>query len=214
MSTPINVIIFEDNRHLRESLQFLLNLTPGYHCMAAYPNCNNLLENLKGKDCDICLMDIEMPGISGIEATKIIKKNLPQISVLIQTVFSDDDSIFQAICAGASGYILKSTSPEEYIEALKDVQSGGAPMTPTIASRVLQLFKTNVLPPSQDDYKLTEKEKLVLQHLTAGKSYKMIAGEMAISVETIKTHIKNIYTKLHVHSAPEAVAKAIQERIV
>lgn len=214
MDKPINVIIFEDNRHLRESLQFLLNLTPGYNCLAAYPNCNNLLENLKGKDCDICLMDIEMPGISGIEATKIIKKNLPQISVLIQTVFSDDDSIFQAICAGASGYILKTTSPDEYIEALKNVQSGGAPMTPTIASRVLQLFKTNVLPPSQENYKLTEKEKLVLQHLTAGKSYKMIADELAISIETIKTHIKNIYNKLHVHSAPEAVAKAIQERIV
>lgn len=214
MSKPINVIIFEDNRHLRESLQFLLNIAPGYQCVGVYPNCNNLLENIKGKDCSICLMDIEMPGISGIEATKIIKKNMPQINVLIQTVFSDDESIFQAICAGASGYILKTTSPEQYIEALNDVQSGGAPMTPTIASRVLQLFKNNVSPPSQDNYKLTEKEKLVLQQLTAGKSYKMIADELAVSVETVKTHIKNIYLKLHVHSAPEAVAKAIQERIV
>ncbi len=214
MSKILNVVVFEDNRHLRESLQFLLNLTPGYHCLGAYPNCKNLLENLKGKDCDICLMDIEMPGISGIEATKIIKKNFPQISVLIQTVFSDDDSIFQAICAGASGYILKTTSPDQYIEALSDVQSGGAPMTPSIARRVLQLFKSNVLTPSQEDYNLTEKEKQVLQKLTEGKSYKMIADELTISIETIKTHIKNIYSKLHVHSAPEAVAKAIQERIV
>jgi len=214
MNTPVKVIIFEDNRHLRESLEFLLNLTAGYQCVGAYPNCNNLLENLKGKDCDVCLMDIEMPGISGIEATKIIKKNMPNISVLIQTVFSDDDSIFQAICAGASGYILKTTSPEQYIEALQDVNSGGAPMTSTIASRVLKLFKSNVLPPSQENYNLTEKEKMVLQHLTEGKSYKMIAEKLAISIETIKTHIKNIYTKLHVHSAPEAVAKAIQERIV
>lgn len=214
MKKTVNVVIFEDNRHLRESLQFLLNLTPGYHCLAAYPNCNGLLENLKGKDCDICLMDIEMPGISGIEATRIIKKNIPQINVLIQTVFSDDDSIFQAICAGASGYILKTTSPEEYIEALNDVQSGGAPMTPSIARRVLQLFKGHVQLPSNETYNLTEKEKIVLQHLTEGKSYKMIAEELSISIETIKTHIKNIYTKLHVHSAPEAVAKAIQERIV
>jgi len=214
MSKTVNVVIFEDNRHLRESLQFLLNLTPDYHCLAAYPNCNNLLENLKGKDCDICLMDIEMPGISGIEATRIIKKKLPQINVLIQTVFSDDDSIFKAICAGASGYILKTTTPDEYIEALNDVQSGGAPMTPSIAKRVLQLFKGNVQLPSTEEYNLTEKEKQVLQKLTEGKSYKMIADELSISVETIKTHIKNIYTKLHVHSAPEAVAKAIQERIV
>lgn len=214
MNKTVNVVIFEDNRHLRESLQFLLNLTPGYHCLAAYPNCNNLLENLRGKECDICLMDIEMPGISGIEATKIIKKNLPHINVLIQTVFSEDEFIFQAICAGASGYILKTTSPDQYIEALNNVQSGGAPMTPSIARRVLQLFKTNVLAPSQENYNLTEKEKIVLQHLTAGKSYKMIADVLSISVETIKTHIKNIYTKLHVHSAPEAVAKAIQERIV
>src|SRR5690606_1758489 len=129
-------------------------------------------------------------------------------------ILSDDDSIFQAICAGASGYILKTTSPEQYIEALNDVQSGGAPMTPTIASRVLKLFKTNVLPPSQGNYNLTEKEKLALQHLTAGKTYKMIGDELAISTETIKTHSKNIYTKLHVHAAPEAVANAIQERIV
>ncbi len=214
MNKIVNVVIFEDNRHLRESLQFLLNLTPGYHCLAAYPNCNNLLENLRGKDCDICLMDIEMPGISGIEATKIIKKNLPHINVLIQTVFSEDEFIFQAICAGASGYILKTTSPDQYIEALNNVQSGGAPMTPSIAKRVLQLFKTNTLAPSQENYNLTEKERIVLQHLTAGKSYKMIADELSISVETIKTHIKNIYSKLHVHSAPEAVAKAIQERIV
>ena len=210
----MNVVIFEDNRHLRESLQFLLNLTPGYHCLAAYPNCNNLLENLKGKDTDICLMDIEMPGISGIEATTMIKNNLPQINVLIQTVFSDDDSIFQAICAGASGYILKTSSPEEYIQALDDVQSGGAPMSPSIASRVLQLFKLNLQPVSKQDYQLTEKEKLVLQHLTNGKSYKMIADELSISVETIKTHIKNIYAKLHVHSSTEAVSKAIQERLL
>lgn len=214
MDKKLNVVIFEDNRHLRESLQFLLNLSVGYKCVGAFPNCNQLVENLKGKDCQLCLMDIEMPGMTGIEATKIIKQQFPHISVLIQTVFSDDDSIFRAICAGASGYILKTTSPEEYIEALTDVHSGGAPMSPSIARRVLQLFKVNVQLPSTEEYNLTEKEKIVLHQLTEGKSYKMIADELVISVETIKTHIKNIYAKLHVHSGPEAVAKAIQERIV
>ena len=214
MKNEVKVCIFEDNRHLRESLQLLLDVAPGYQCVGAYPNCNSLIENLKETDCSLCLMDIEMPGISGIEATKIIKAQFPQIQVLIQTVFSDDDSIFKAICAGASGYILKTTSPAQYIESLDDVRSGGAPMTPSIARRVLQLFKDNAQPVSKEEYSLTEKEKLVLQQLTAGKSYKMIADGLSISIETIKTHIKNIYAKLQVHSGPEAVAKALNEKIV
>ncbi|MEZ4792122.1 MAG: response regulator transcription factor [Gelidibacter sp.] len=210
----MNVCIFEDNKHLRESLQLLMDSTPGFHCEGAFPNCKNLIEKLSGLDCDICLMDIEMPGISGIEATTIIKDNFPEIQVLIQTVFSDDDRIFRAICAGASGYLLKSSSHSQYIEALKDAQSGGAPMSPSIARRVLQLFKSNLLPTAQEDYNLTDKEKEVLLQLTLGKSYKMIAGELEVSTETIKTHLKNIYVKLHVHSSTEAVAKAIQERLV
>ncbi len=192
----------------------MLNISDGFECAGAYPNCDDLIGVLTRSEASICLMDIEMPGISGIEATRVIKSKLPHVHVLIQTVFSNDDSIFQAICAGASGYILKTTSPELYIEALKDVQSGGAPMTPSIAKRVLQLFKVNLQPASDKTYQLTEKEKQVLQQLTLGKSYKMIAGELQISSETIKTHIKNIYIKLHVHSGPEAVAKAIQERLV
>lgn len=214
MGQKTKVCIFEDNRHLRESLEMLLNDSKDFQCIGAYPNCNNLIEDIEDNDASICLMDIEMPGIHGIEATKIIKSKFPHIHVLIQTVFSNDDSIFQAICAGASGYILKTTSPEFYLEALRDIQSGGAPMTPSIAKRVLQLFKVNLQPTSNVTYQLTDKEKQVLQQLTFGKSYKMIADELQISLETIKTHMKNIYTKLHVHSGPEAVAKAIQERLV
>ncbi|MEZ4778688.1 MAG: response regulator transcription factor [Flavobacteriaceae bacterium] len=210
----MNICIFEDNTHLRESLQLLIDVTPSFTCTAAFPNCNNLIEKLEKIDCDICLMDIEMPGISGIEATKLIKGHFPKIHVLIQTVFSDDDSIFKAICAGASGYILKSSTPADYIEALRDAQTGGAPMTPSIARRVLQLFKNRLEPPDHEDYNLTEKEKSVLLQLTLGKSYKMIAGELLVSVETVKTHMKNIYTKLHVNSSTEAVAKAIQESLV
>jgi DNA-binding NarL/FixJ family response regulator len=214
MTDMIKVAIFEDNRHLRESLQILLNGTPGYTCAAAYPDCRHLMDHLKSIDCNIVLMDIEMPGMNGIDATKIIKESLPHIQVLIQTVFSDDDNIFRAICAGASGYILKSTTPAEYIEALKDVNSGGSPMTPGIARKVFQLFKNNVFLPSPDNYALTEKEKAVLQQLITGRSYKMIADALSISLDTIKTHMKNIYAKLHVHSGPEAVAKALQERLV
>lgn len=210
----MDVCIFEDNKHLRESLQLLIDHTIGFKCVGAFPNCNKLIEKLEALDCDICLMDIEMPGISGIEATKIIKDTFPEIQVLIQTVFSDDDRIFRAICAGASGYILKSSSHSQYIEALQDAQNGGAPMSPSIARRVLQLFKSNLLPTVQEDYNLTEKEKEVLLQLTLGKSYKMIADELTVSIETVKTHMKNIYSKLHVHSSTEAVAKAIQERLV
>ncbi len=214
MTHEIKVCIFEDNKHLRESLEILLNGTPGYNCVGAYPECRNLAAHLKASQCDIALMDIEMPGMNGIEATKIIKEQLPHIQVLIQTVFSDDDNIFRAICAGASGYILKSTTPSEYIDALKDVHSGGSPMTSGIARKVFELFKNNVHQTSNEVYNLTEKEKIVLQQLITGKSYKMIAHELKISHDTIKTHMKNIYAKLHVHSGPEAVAKALQEKLV
>jgi DNA-binding NarL/FixJ family response regulator len=210
----IRVVIFEDNKHLRESLQILLNGADGFTCVGAFPDCDNLVNHLHICNCDVVLMDIEMPGMNGIEATKIIKDKFPHIQVLIQTVFSEDDYIFQAICAGASGYILKSTTPAEYIEALNNVHSGGSPMTPGIARRVFELFKKNMYLPTREEYNLTQKETLVLQHLTSGKSYKMIGDAMTISFDTVKTHIKNIYAKLHVHSGPEAVAKAIQERIV
>jgi DNA-binding NarL/FixJ family response regulator len=210
----MNICIFEDNKHLRESLKLLLDTAEGFQCVGAFANCDHLIERLAQLDCDICLMDIQMPGISGIEATKMIKEFFPHIHVLIQTVFSDDDSIFRAICAGASGYILKSSDPSQYLEALKDTESGGAPMSPAIARRMLQLFKLNFLPALEIQYNLTDKEKLVLQQLTFGKSYKMIADELNVSIETIKTHLKNIYQKLHVHSSTEAVAKAIQERLV
>jgi len=160
-------------------------------------------------------MNIEMPKMNGIEATKIIKAHFPEINILIQTVFFEDDYIFNAICAGASGYILKSTTPAGYIEAIKDVQAGGSPMTPGIARRVLELFKHNLQPttPSKE-YSLTTQEKKVLQLLVEGKSYKMIANELFVAPDTVKSHVRNIYAKLHVHSGTEAVSLAIRDRIV
>jgi DNA-binding NarL/FixJ family response regulator len=211
----IRVTIFEDNKHLRETFRLLLDTSPGYTCTGAHPDCRDLLVKLEASTCDIVLMDIEMPGMNGIEATRLIKEHFPSTLVLIQTVFHEDGYIFDAICAGASGYILKSTSPQGYLDAINDVQAGGSPMTPGIARRVLELFKTNVQPQaSTEDYNLTNQEKKVLQLLVQGKSYKLIASELFVSVDTVKTHVRNIYAKLHVHSGTEAVAKAIRDRIV
>ncbi len=210
----IKVVIFEDNKHLRESLYYLVNGTQGFVCSGAFPDCSDLLFNIKQSAPDVILMDIEMPGMSGIEAVKIIKASFPDIQILMQTVFYDDENIFQAICAGASGYILKTTSPAGYIEAIRDVNSGGSPMSGSIARRVLEIFQKNITPVSSVDYNLTPKEKEILQCMVHGKSFKMIAEALGITYETVRTHMKNIYLKLHVNSNTEAVSKALREKIV
>ena len=211
----IRVTIFEDNKHLRETFQFLLSNAESVTCTGAYPDCSDLLESLAENPCDVVLMDIEMPGMNGIDATKLVKQHFPDIHILIQTVFHEDEYIFNAICAGASGYILKSTTPDGYLQAIKDVQAGGSPMTPGIARRVLELFKTILQPASPaKDYNLTTQEKKVLQLLVTGKSYKMIAAELFLATDTVKSHVGKIYEKLHVHSGTEAVSKAIRDKIV
>jgi DNA-binding NarL/FixJ family response regulator len=211
----IRVAVFEDNRHLRETFELLLKNSDGFTCSGAWPDCHNVVVNLKSNPSDIVLMDIEMPGINGIDATKLIKQHFPGTQILIQTVFFEDEFIFNAICAGASGYILKSTTPQGYIQAIKDVQAGGSPITPGIARKVLDLFKNNLEPAAPvKDYNLTAQEKKVLQLLVEGKSYKVIAAELFLSIDTIKTHVRNTYSKLHVHSATEAVSLAIRGKIV
>ncbi len=209
----IRVVIFEDNRHMRESMELMLNGTPGFVCVASFSNCDNLVGDLTDNPCDVVLMDIEMPGMNGIEATRLIRQHFPALQVLIQTVFFEDEYIFKAICAGAAGYILKSTTPAAYTEALADVHRGGSPMTPGIARRMVELFRNNLDTGQGKEYGLTEREKVILQHLVSGKSYKMIAAAEFISIDTVKTHIKNLYAKLQVHSAAEAVALAMRERL-
>ena len=210
----ISVAIFEDNKHLRESLSYLISGTPDLSCVGAYANGNDLRNQLNKVAADVVLMDIEMPGMNGIEAVKLIKQEFPQTQVLMQTVFHDDENIYKAICAGASGYLLKTTTPAGYIEAIKDVYNGGSPMTGSIARRVLQLFQKNNPDLQRPDYQLTPKEKEVLQELVKGKSFKMIAGDIGTTYETVRTHMKNIYAKLHVNSNTEAVSKALLEKIV
>jgi len=212
---PIRVTIFEDNKHLRESLSVLVHNSPGLVCTGAHPDCRDLVFVLRQNPPDVVLMDIEMPGVNGIEGVKQIRAKFPGVQVLMQTVFHDDDNIFRAICAGASGYLLKSTSPAGYLEAIRDVYEGGSPMTGSVARRVLQLFQQNQQQATNaPDYHLTNKEKEVLQFMVQGKSFKMVADALGISYETVRTHIKNIYAKLHVNSNTEAVSKALNERIV
>jgi len=210
----IRVVIFEDNRDLRNGLFQLINGTGGFNCVDAFPNCDHLIERIEQSKPDVVLMDIEMPGISGIEGVTMIKEKFPGIKILMQTVFDDDDKIFQSICAGAEGYILKHTSPVEILEAIKEIKEGGGPMTPSIANRVLKMVKEKESKSRKTDFDLTQREKEILTCLVEGLSYKMTADTCAVSIDTVNTHIKNIYKKLQVHSKSEAVVKAIRRKIV
>lgn len=210
----IRVSIFEDNKHLRESLFYLIHGSPGLTCSGQHPDCTDIEFVLRREKPDVVLMDIEMPGINGIDGVRTIKQHFPEIQVLMQTIFQDDQHIFEAICAGASGYILKSTSPSGYIEAILDVHNGGSPMTGSIARKVLTLFQQKATPVISPDYLLTPREKDILGHMVQGLSFKMIADVSGVSYETVRTHMKSIYSKLHVNSNTEAVSKALRERLV
>src|SRR4030095_5342507 len=210
----IRVIIFEDNRNLRESLFNLLESADGFTCAGAFAHCERVIENIEETQPDVILMDIELPVVSGIEAVKLIREKYPDVKILMETIFEEDEKIFQSICNGAQGYILKNTPPEGILNAIHEIFEGGAPMTPIIASKVLRLFKSNLADNSDDAYHLSSREKEILKCLVEGMSYKMIADTCFISADTVNGHIKNIYKKLQVHSKSEAVVKAIKSRLV
>jgi DNA-binding NarL/FixJ family response regulator len=210
----IRVIIFEDNNSLRKGLSQLVDGNNGYSCVGAFPDCSNLLKNIEDAKPDVVLMDIEMPGMSGIESVKILREKKPELKVLMQTIFEENEKIFQSICAGASGYILKNTSPSRILEAIKETYEGGAPMSPSIATKVLKMMQVQNGSSKNVSFNLTEREKEVLSCLVKGMSYKLIADACFISIDTVRGHIRNIYEKLHVHSKSEAVAKAIKGKIV
>ena len=210
----IRVAIFEDNRSMREGLYQLINGSKGFTCTGAFPNCDDLERRIKSASPDVIVMDIEMPGMSGIEGVKVVKEKFPDIKILMETIFEDDQKIFDSICAGAEGYILKNTAPVDILSAIQEIYEGGSPMTPTIANRVLKMLKNQRTSDASNIFNLTEREKKILACLVEGMSYKLIAEECAISIDTVNVHIKNIYKKLQVHSKSEAVAKAIKGKIV
>ena len=207
------IAIIEDERELREGLQSLINLTPNLSCVKSFGTMETALREIRDDEIDLVLTDIGLPKISGIEGTQILREKFPELPVVILTVHEENEKIFQALCAGASGYLLKNTPPKQIIEAINEVLSGGAPMSPDVARRVVTLFR-KFAPPEISDYKLTEQEKQILKMLVDGHHYKTAAHELGISIHTVSFHLRNIYSKLHVHSKTEAVAKALREGLV
>jgi DNA-binding NarL/FixJ family response regulator len=210
MDKPITVLLYEDNRDLREGISFLLQATPGIHLAAACPHVNNLKTDLETHKPDVVLTDIGMPGMTGLEALPIIKATNPDIQVLMLTVFDDVERIFQAIRGGASGYLLKNTPPAEIIQAVFDVYRGGSPMTSSVARKVLQHFQQPAKVSSSEQL-LSAREQDILKGLMKGYSYKLIADELNISIDTVRTHIRNVYEKLQVNSKTEAILKAMKD---
>ena len=210
----IRVAIYEDNRNLREGLFQLIDGTDGFRCVGAFANCDRMLRQIEEVKPNVVLMDIQLPGISGIEAVKILKEKFPEVKVLMETIFEDNNKIFDSICNGAEGYILKNTPPALILSAIKEIYEGGAPMTPSVASKVLKMFKNHSFSSLKEATNLTEREREILKSLVEGMSYKMIAAACFISIDTVSGHIKNIYKKLQVHSKSEAVVKAIKGKII
>jgi DNA-binding NarL/FixJ family response regulator len=205
----IRIGIVEDNTTLRQSMENLFNHSEGMKCVVSLNNLLNVVHEFSQARPEIVMMDIGLPNISGIEGVTTVKSNFPDIQVLMFTVFEDDDKIFEAIRAGASGYLLKKTPPEEIVEAVLQLHQGGAPMSPSIARKVIASFQ-NQAPVPQPDYQLTVREKEILYSLVDGLSYKKIAEKHVVSISTIRTHICNIYQKLHVNSKAQAVAKVLK----
>jgi DNA-binding NarL/FixJ family response regulator len=209
----IKVLIYEDNPQLREGLSLLIDGTDGFEVMAAFDNCGNAADDVDAFRPDLVLMDIGMPGMNGLEGLRRVRQKNTEVKIVMLTVFDDDKNIFEALRSGANGYVLKKTQPAKLLEYLVDACHGGAPMSPSIATQVLKMF-SELHPVRTEVHHLSERELNVLQLLVNGYSYKMIAAEMYISLDTVRSHIKKIYEKLHVNSKSEAVAKALRNKIL
>jgi len=209
----IKVAIVEDQRDIREGLAWIIRSTEGFKCVGAFRSMEEAVEKISFEMPNVVLTDIGLPGMSGIEGIHLLKERYPKLLLLMLTVYEDDETIFDALCAGACGYLLKKTSPTRLIESLREAIGGGAPMSPEVASRVIKLFR-EIRPPERADYKLTPHETRLLKLLVEGYNYKTAAVELGVSVTTIAFHMRNVYDKLQVHSKSEAVAKALRNRIV
>ncbi|MCU0388265.1 MAG: response regulator transcription factor [Chitinophagaceae bacterium] len=208
----MRVAIFEDNKKYRESLEFVIVTSGDFELCGSFSDTKNLLQRIEALQPHVVLMDINLPGINGIESVRQIKQAFPQVQVCMQTVFDDDDKIFASLCNGASGYVLKTAPPDELVRAIKDVASGGSFFTPSVARRVLAHFQAQ---PVQDAFiQLTAREKEILKWLVEGLSYKEMANRLNISFHTIHTHLRNIYEKMHVSGKGEAISKAMRNKLV
>lgn len=208
------IAIFDDNPKRREGLQLLVESLSDHHWVGSFEDCSNVLQDINECRPDLILMDIDMPNVNGIEGVKRIRESDNDVKILMQTVFEDDEKVFSAICAGADGYILKQADASKMMDAMNEVLEGGAPMTPVIARKVLQLFSKQNAPLVKKDFDLTKREQEILEYLVKGYSYKMIAEACFISYATVNTHVSKIYKKLQVESVAGAVSKALKEGIV
>ncbi|HXF03792.1 MAG TPA: response regulator transcription factor [Blastocatellia bacterium] len=211
--SPIKVAIIEDHHKFRECLEFLLNNTDGYRCTGSFRTMEEALQKIGYDPPDLVLVDIGLPGMSGIDGVRILKERYPQMLLLMNTVYEDDERIFDALCAGASGYLLKKMPPAQLLDSISEAVAGGAPMSPDVARRVIALFR-EIRPPERTDYHLTPHELRILNLLADGHSYKTAAAELGVSVKTVSFHLQKIYEKLQVHSKSEAVSKALRNRLI
>jgi DNA-binding NarL/FixJ family response regulator len=211
--TTIRVAIVEDRREIREGLSTIINGTPGFRCTGSYRSMEDAFEHIAGDVPDVVLNDIGLPGMSGIDGIRILKERHPGLLVLMLTIYDDDERIFDALCAGASGYLLKNTQPARLLEALREAVAGGAPMSPGVARRVIALFR-EFRPPDSTKCELTPHEVRLLRLFVEGHNYKTAAAELGVTVHTISFHLRSIYEKLQVHSKSEAVAQALRRRLV
>jgi DNA-binding NarL/FixJ family response regulator len=212
-TTVLKVAIIEDQPKIREGLRMLIDGTDGFRCSGSFGSMKPAIEGILRELPDVALVDIGLPEMSGIEGIRILKLNHPQLAILMLTVYDDDTRIFDALCAGACGYLLKKTPPARLLECLREVACGGSPMSPEVARRVVALFR-EIRPPENVDYNLTPHEIRVLKLLVEGHNYKTAAAELDVSVNTVRFHMRSIYEKLQVHSKSEAVAKSLRQRIV
>lgn len=208
---PVRLVIFDDNNALRNSLKAILEGVEGYAVVGDFGDCARARQVAEELQPDIVIMDIDMPLVDGIEGLRTIKEARPSTAIIMHTVFEDDEKLFESLCAGANGYLLKNASYNKLLDALEEVRSGGAPMSPAIARKVLLSFSR---PQRRNTYNLSERELDVLQHLVKGYSYKMIAATLFVSLATVQSHIRNIYAKLHVNCGREAVVVALRDKIV
>ncbi|MGA9773611.1 MAG: response regulator transcription factor [Blastocatellia bacterium] len=209
----IKAAIVEDQREIREALTALINGTPGYRCAGSFRSMEEAFEKIRHDLPDVVLCDIGLPGMNGIDGIRILKESHPGLLLLMLTIYDDDERIFDALCAGACGYLLKRTPPVRLLESLREAVTGGAPMSPEVANRVITLFR-EIRPPDRADYELTPHETRLLKLLVEGHNYTTAAAELGVSYNTIKFHMRHIYEKLQVHSKSEAVSKALQNRLV